>query len=463
MGLLKIFSSKKPQEYEQKGDELLAAKEYGAAKIEYEAALDRVEKVCPNDEHLKERIRQKLIQAKDSLARLHQQAGQELIEAEAFEQAEERLRLALELAEDPELVVEIEEQLRKIEDQMTEEGDDFPNFDLRRAEDAEDDPDYQERVDEYFTILCSSLPEQLAEAYQSYGDNFKIGYVALNHGDFDLALDKLKQAMEEIPSPSFIPLELAKVYLNLNQYQAAIPLLEALLKAHPDLLSGYQLLCEAYWAVENFDQAQKTLSSLPKELADSLPAQLLRGETLFRAKQYQEAESFYISCMESFGWDENLARGLAITYEALGEKEKALNLYGEIMDECRGCGFRIDPFIKQRYAELWFESGRECSTRILELFLSLVHEDPSNRAHYYKRISQIYAAQGDERQARRYQLFAKKLEGDEQQEPAEPEEAEQKPAGPEEAESKTAHQEQDSASGYTISSSIPAVDGEGGE
>ncbi|MEW6379856.1 MAG: tetratricopeptide repeat protein [bacterium] len=414
MGLLKLFSGKKPEEYEQKGDALFAAKEYGAAKIEYEAALDRLEKVCPDNEDLKSRLGQKLIQAKDSLARMHQQTGQELLDSDNFEQAEEKLRLALELAEDPELVVEIEGQLREIENRMTEEIDDFPHLDLSKGD--VEDPDYQERVDEYFTILCGSLPEKMAEAYQGYGDDFKIGYVALNHGDFDLALARLEQAMQDNPYPSFIPLEMAKVHLNLNQYEVSIPLLESLLKAHPDLMQGYQLLCEAHWGMGNFDLAQKTLSSLPDELADSLPAHLLRGETLFRAGQYKEAESFYLECMESFGWDENLARALAITYEVLGEKEKARNLFGEIMDECRGCGFRIDPFIKQKFADLWLESGGECTTKILELYLSLVHEDPDNRVHYYRKISQIYSAQGNEKEARRYQLFAKKLQAEKQEE-----------------------------------------------
>lgn len=416
MGLLKIFSGKKPEEFEQKGDSWLKLKDYGAAKIEYETALSKLEKMSPDNEDMRSRVQQKLMQARDNLALIHQQAGKELMDAQEYDQAEEKFHLALELAENPELVVEIEDYLREIDNRLTEEmEEDFPDLDLRKGD--ADDPDYQDRVDEYFTVLCGSLPEKLMEAYPGYGDNFKVGYVALNHGDFEFALTKLEQAMKENPYHGFIPLELAKAHLNMDQYEATVPLLEDLLKDHPDLLQGYQLLCEAYWGMKKFDLARQILSSCPSELADSLPVHLLQGETLFRSQSFAEAESFYLECLESFGWDENIARALAVTYEAMGEKKKALNLFGEIMDECRGCGFRVDTFVKQRFADLWLDSG-DCSTKLLELYLSLVHDDPANRIHYYQKISQIYSAQGNEKEARRYQLFAKRLEdkGDEETE-----------------------------------------------
>jgi tetratricopeptide (TPR) repeat protein len=410
MGLLKIFSGKKPEEFEQKGDSLFELKDYGTAKIEYETALKKLEKMSPDNDELRDRIQQKLIQARDKLAMIHQQAGKELMDVQQYDEAEEKFRLALELAEDPELVVEIEDQLRQIDNRLTEDmEEEFGELDLRRGD--ADDPDYQERVDEYFTVLCESLPENLMEAYPGYGDNFRIGYVALNHGDFEFALTKLEQAMKENPCPSFIPLEVAKAYLNMDQYEATIPLLEVLLKVHPDLVQGYQLLCEAYWGMEKFDLARQALSSCPAELAASLPVYLLQGETLYRAQRYPEAESFYIECLKSFGWDEHIARALAVTYEAMGEKEKARDLYGEIMDECRGCGVRADPFVKQRFADLLFDSGGT-STKLLELYLSLVHEDPANRIHYYQKISKIYSEWGNDNEARRYQLFAKRLQAE---------------------------------------------------
>jgi len=406
MGFLKIFSGKDPEEYEQKGDVLFENEEYGPAKMEYEAALSKAEKKFSDKTDLKDRLQQKITQTKNALALRHKQIGEELMDMENYDDAEEKFRLARELAEDPELQIELEEKLQEIQTVPVGEAEDSPEFDLRQ--DDVEEPDYQDRLDEYFTALCASLPEQMTEVYQGYGNDFKIGFVALNQGDFEKAVDKLSQAMkEDTSSESFIPMELAKAHLNLKQYKKTRSLLEEFLKEHPDSLQGIQLLCETYWEIKEYDLAQELLTSCPQEIKNTLPIRLLQGETLFQAGKYKEAESLYLNHLKSSGWNEHIAHSLALTYDALGEKEKARDLLEEIMEECRGCGFRVDSSIKQQYADLCFEAG-QYSAKIVELYISLVHEDPGNKAYYYQKISQIYSAQGNENEARRYQVFAQK-------------------------------------------------------
>jgi tetratricopeptide (TPR) repeat protein len=411
MGILKIFSGKEPEEYEKRGDTLFETKQYGLAKIEYETGLGKLEKRGPADTNLEMRFREKILQSKEALALQHQQTGEELIAAEMYEDAEELLRVALDLTENPELTREIEHRLRELDQYSNQEGiGKFSGIAFHR-EDPETDRN-QEPGDDYFTVLCGSLPEEMLKAYHGYGDAFRAGYIALNQGDFERAVAKLSQAVEENPAPkSFIPLELATAYLNLGHYEKARTLLEAFVREHRESLHGYSLLCEVFWELKEFDRAQKLLLSCPQELTDSLPVHLLRGETFFQAQDYQEAKSLYLDYLRSFGWDETIARSLAKTYEALGEREKARDLYGEIMMECRGCRVRIDPLVKQRYADLCFDLG-EYSIAILELYLSLVQEDPDRKVHYYQKISRIYSAQGNEQEARRYQLFAARVKGD---------------------------------------------------
>ena len=409
MGILKMFSGKDPEDYEQKGDSYFETAKYGHAKIEYETALNKLESKSPNNTELKKRLQDKILHSKEALALQHKQTGEELIRAEMFGDAEEIVRLALELTEDKELKVALEAQLQDIRNHYArEESSNLPDFDID-VENKEEEG-YQEPEEEYFAALCGSLPEEMRKAYYRYGDTFKAGYVALNQGDFELAADKLSHALEENSEPqSFILLELATAYLNLQKYEQARGLLEDFIKDHPDSLQGYNLLCEIFWETKEFDQTLELLLSCPEELFGSLPIQLLRGETLFQAKRYKEAESLCLDYLQSSGWEETIARLLAKTYEALFEKEKACNLYGEIMGQCRGCGARVNPFIKQRYAELCFESGKY-STDVLELYLSLAQEDPNNRVYYYQKISQIYSAQGNEQEARRYKLFAQKVQ-----------------------------------------------------
>jgi len=409
MGFLKIFSGKEPEEYEKKGDSLFSEKKYGLAKIEYETALEKYKKRYPDNTDIKTTIQSKITKSKELLALQHKKTAEELINSQLFDDAEEILALALELTSDPKLKIELEERLKEIHKHSNSEKIIDPYDHNSQFEETEKEF-YQEEEEEYFSALCNSLPEEMQNAYQGYGEPFKAGYIALNKGDFELAEAKLHQAMEDNQlSGNFINLELATACLNLQKHEEARVLLEDFIKKRPDLPHGYQLLCELFLERGEYDHAQEVLLSCPEKLFNSLPIQLLRGEILFQAGRYQEAESLYLEYLKSSGWDEGIARSLAKTYEALLEKEKAMDMYSEIMNQSRIYGNKIDTFVKRRFADLCFES-KMLSNETLELYLSLTQEDPDNKDYYFERISQIYSAQGNEKESQRYKALSYKKE-----------------------------------------------------
>ena len=412
MGFLKIFTGKEPAEYERKGDSLVETGEYGLALMEYEAALDKLQKRDSADDDLKIRLEKKLVETKEALARMHKATGEEILASGNYEDAEEPFRLAMELTTDPDLSAGIEARLQEIRGLHSREMDE-EIVDSNLPTDPSPDEDLADPADEeHFGVLCASLPADVSAAYAGYGKAFKEGYVALNRGDFAQAATKLSHALEEHDSPdSYVPIELATAFLNLGRSQEALGLVKDYIGNHPASTSGHRLLCEILWDMGDFEGALEHIESSQKGEADPAVIELLRGETLFRAGRYPEAKSLYVDLLSSEGWSEDVARSLAVIHEALGEKKEAAQLYGEIMSACQSCHSRVDPLIKQRYAELSFELG-ERSTALLELYHSLVHEDPGRRAVYYRRICEIYTDQGNAREGRRYQAFADKAEAE---------------------------------------------------
>jgi len=408
VGFLKLFAGKGPEEYERKGDRFFKVGEYGSAKLEYETALDKVRKGQSGDAGLEDRLREKVKKSREALALQHKENAEMLRESGDHEGASELLDLALELTEDPKVAAGLEQLRSRAQDGIAEKdmGRPLPH----PEEDAEEDREWHIEENEHFTALCGALAEETQEAYHGYGDAFRTGYVALNQGEYDLAVAALSQALEENPPDSLIPPELATAYLNLERYEEALALTERFLGDHPRSIHGYHTLCETLWAVERFDEARERLLSCPEEIAGLPPILHLKGESLGRAGRHQEAESFYRDLLQSHGWDEHTAMSLAVTYESLGKKEKALDLYSEIMAQCRGCGARINPFVKQKYADISMELG-DYSAQILEIYLSLIDEDPAGRENHFRKVEQIYAAMGNEREARRYRLFANGLSG----------------------------------------------------
>ncbi len=407
MGFLKILAGKGPEEHEIKGDSLFGAGAYGDAKLEYEAGLHKLEKKDPNNSDLKRRLQEKILQSKESLALYHKQRGEEMLESQYYEGAEDAFCLAMELTENPELEIGLKDLLQETRDHLVrEEAIDSQEIQVEKKDGVKQD--YAVPEDEYFVALCGSFADKEREkAYYGYGEAFREGYLALNQGDFRLAATKLSQAMEENPSTkTYISLELGSAYLNLGKIEEARSLLKSFLKDYPDSLQGYHMLCEAYWETKEFDEAQSLLQTCQEELGESPHIPFFKGETLFQAGRFQEAKTLFRDYLDSSAWDDNISLSLAKTHEALGEKEEARDLYGELMEQCSSCGRKIDPFVKQKYSDLSLESG-QCSTRILEMYLSLVHEDPDNKAHYYRKIIEIYSALGNEREARRYQSLSK--------------------------------------------------------
>jgi len=412
MGLLKFFSGKDPEEYEKQGDAYFDIGEFGAAKLEYENALNKLKKKRPDDTGYANRIQVKIVRSKESLALVHMERGEELMALELYDDAEDILLLASELTENDELKDALEELLREIK-RRKREGIPEEAPVVTGGEGATEKPVFHQEGDEYFTALVNTLPDEIRHAYLSYGDTFKEGYVALNQGEYERALVLLTNALEEnIPGGNHIFFEIGTACLNLGKPEEALNILEEYVRENPSLLRGYHMLCEALWETEAFDDAHEVIRSSPPELRNTLHMKLLDGETLYRAGQYEKVESFYNDCLNTDGWDENIVRKLALTCEALGKTAKANDLYGEIMSECQQCRTRLDPFIKSRYADTAFELGNMTGA-ILELYLSLAQEVPEERARYFRKISRIYAAQGHENESLRYLAFAERLEDEE--------------------------------------------------
>ena len=410
MRFFHLFSGPSPEKLEQKGDALAAAGYWGEARLLYERARDKLARRGGPADGQQAQLAAKIRQVRESLACEHQRTAANLAENDCLAEARELLLVAREISADEGLRAELKAQLQGLAARERAAADAAVPDPPQSIADGEDLfwPPEPEAVGataeaEYFFALCSTLPDAVRDAYLGYGEAFKAGFIALNRGDFAAAARHLGRAMAQNPQPgSYIPLELATACLNLGRLGAARRLLEGFIPHHPAALPAYQLLCEVYWELNEFDQAHALLSRLPPELAASRAAVRLKGETLYRAGQLEPAAAFYQDVLEVFGWSEDIAVALAEVHEALGQPAAARALYGRVLGGCQG---RCDPEIRHRYAELSFAAGLR-GEDLLELYLALARELPENAALYYNRVSRIYARLGNRVEAARFRAFS---------------------------------------------------------
>jgi tetratricopeptide (TPR) repeat protein len=419
MSLMKLFSGPTPEKLESKGDTHFAASQWGQAKQAYERALHKLEKTAASDVHRHRQLQDKIRQTCDALARSHQEDAMNYLDGGYKDDAREALTLAMEICGDAAFRDKLAEQLAALNARPDADDHTFEDLpvDTSSLDAVEIIPGPAASRDEYFEALCHTLPEAVGKVYQGYGEDFIDGYIALNNGDFDTAVTRLEQAMDSIPQPdSFIPLELATAYINKGRLEEARELLEQVRMYHPEALPAYQLLCDIYWEQGEIAQAKALLASLPPHLAQSRAVMHLRGETLYRSGHFEQARDFYRHFLETYGWDEGMAQALAKAHEALHEWSEAREQYREIIGRCSSCQARVDPRMKHKYAELSFAEGHKGSD-ILEIYLSLARDIPANAAIYFDRISQIYFAQGNATEGKRFQSFAQRAQTEQRQPP----------------------------------------------
>ncbi len=405
MNAFRLFAGKAPERIEQSGDAFFEKGELGAARLEYEKALDKLKRKTPDALQHIERVEGKIVQSGNALALKHRETADDLADMGDYEEAIALLRLGLELTQQREIAADIEQRLAGLQAHM--DVSDAPGAeDMEPVVETTDEVAHRDRGEHYFAALISTLPPPEQDAYQGYGDHFQEGYVKLNQGDFEDAMELLSRALDENGAAvGFIPLELATVHINLGHDSEARLLLEDFLAVHPESVRAYQLLCEIYWHDRQFDQIHQVLSTCPEQINDFSAIHLLKGETFFLSGRFNDAESHYIDYVRTHPWDEGIALALARTFEALGKTEKARDLYAQAIDTCQGCGSRVDPHIKQRFADTSLEAGDQ-STRLLEMYLALIQEIPENRAGNYLKISRIYELNGNEEETRRFRSFA---------------------------------------------------------
>ena len=408
MSIFKFFSGPSSEKLEQKGDALAADSSWGQAKLAYEHSLIKAEKATDPAGEIQARLKKKIAGTMEALALEHLETADQFLEGANFDEAVELISIAMGITADPQLKSQLQARLEQIEEGRSNQA----QIDAQDPYDglADDDDDVEEAdpgsEDEYFLALLNTLPQEIQETYASYGNNFQDGYMALNRGDFQTAAKHLSLAMEANPGPeSFIPLELATARVHLGDLDEAQHLLEPFFAVHPEVLPACQLLCEIHWEKKAFHLAHALLDSVPAALKASLAVVVLRGETLARAGDLHGAKAHFLDFFQAYGWHDPVARSLAGVHEALSEKEAARALYKEMMDRCAGCGARIDPVVKHRYAELTFESGHT-GTDLAERYLALAREVPEQAAIYFDRLSHIYQAQGNTVDAARFRSFA---------------------------------------------------------
>lgn len=132
-------------------------------------------------------------------------------------------------------------------------------------------------------LSCASNSAELARDYYNLG----VGY--LDQGNYDQARDYLRRSLDLDPNQTRASYNLSRVYILLDNPDAAILLLEDLLLEDAGNIMVRETLAYAYGVKEDWDQAVRVMSGVTREHTVSVRGWTNYAVALYELQRYSSA------------------------------------------------------------------------------------------------------------------------------------------------------------------------------
>lgn len=154
-----------------------------------------------------------------------------------------------------------------------------------------------------------------------------MGNILQTLGDYDNAYNSFKQAQEIYPEYKYNYLNIANIEYFRKNYESAIENYTTFLNAYPNNKDASENLADVYVLAKKYDKACEIYSNIYRKYPSAFTEFEKYGMALFETKQYQVAAMMFEKALVGNEDSETINAKLALTYQNLGEKEKALNYF----------------------------------------------------------------------------------------------------------------------------------------
>ena len=214
-----------------------------------------------------------------------------------------------------------------------------------------------------------------------------IGNILQSMGDYENAYNSFMQAQQIYPEYKYNYLNLANIEYFRKNYSNAIDYYTTFLNAYPEHLEASENLANVYYASGQADKACDIYSVLYKKYPSAFKDYTHYGMALFDTKQYKPASEILTKALEDNKDDELILAKLALSYQYLGDNDKAFELYAKT--------FALNPeltALRFDYANLL--GNMEKNEEAIEQYKTYIKAFP-NDANAYKNLGLVYKRQND--------------------------------------------------------------------
>ena len=170
---------------------------------------------------------------------------------------------------------------------------DEPMIDFAFAELYFSNQQYGEAHGYYQALLDAKIPEVLGISMIE-----RIGTLLSMQGQFEAAIPYLESAIQEKETPDSL-FQLAFVYLQIDENEKAIPLLETIRQLDPQYQGVYLYLAEALQKEERIEEAQEVIEAGIAQNPYQVEFYHFASENSYRLHDSEKAERFLIDALET--------------------------------------------------------------------------------------------------------------------------------------------------------------------
>lgn len=214
-----------------------------------------------------------------------------------------------------------------------------------------------------------------------------IGNILQTMGDYENAYNSFMQAQQIYPEYKYNYLNLANIEYFRKNYKNAIEYYTKFLTAYPEHLEASENLANVYYASGQPDKACDIYAVLYKKYPTAFKDYAHYGMALFDTKQYKAASEVLTKALDDNKDDELILAKLALSYQYLGDNDKAFDLYAKT--------FALNPdltALRFDYANLLGNMGKY--DEAINEYKTYIKAFP-NDANAYKNLGIVYKKQND--------------------------------------------------------------------
>ncbi len=202
----------------------------------------------------------------------------------------------------------------------------------------EDERAYYALGGAYFELGEPEKAIRAFEKFQSLAPTMDAGYVAIakyyerDAKDNEKAIEYLKQALKSQPDSPESLMMLATIYGRLKRSKEAIPLYRKILELTGDNPAIKRQLATSMVDAEEYDDAAEMLKEVSGAAPGDRDAKILLGRAQIGARQFPEAIELFKSLLEDSSGDLEAEFYLATAYEQGGNSPEAARIFSHLLE-----------------------------------------------------------------------------------------------------------------------------------